>query len=866
MTMDEAKATSQRSDPKCWKGKHKEGTKVKGGVRVNNCVPNEGVEEGIVGGTQHVPAEAEIKKIIWDTLHISEPTAKESVEAAITMLSNRPKTRMVQQLMGHLKALSDRARLPLDPAIRRVLNRYNESVDEDSWYAGDGGEWGQGDAWTSDKHEMVETVSAASNPADSMSPIHGEDANSAVPTQGPGVDDAQSPIHGGMDEARLMVGDPVIVTAPNEFEGKTGEISEFSPSGKFVIVDLYNYGEHSMHLSDVEYNQHADDEDEMDEGYASTIGINPPALDAVKQWKIQVRQLVADYIKNPQGLYNLAKRKGPNSAEAIAYKYLMKPTGKIPLPPNQQGMTENSDPSPVAGAITRRILQQRLDLLKQYGPELVGAAVDNVADYVGDVDEIGSSDVSGWVSQVERMLKENPPEAFGEGWSDAIVSQRTGSPRTPYSVYIKGKKWKDFENEDHAEAVANKLRAKFKIDGRDPGTITISPTDMSEGSRSSAIQQGQQDYARGLSKQQNPYYKSDNGKTSPAAYDWEAGWDDAKDSGKIPQPSVAEDWSKKYKKSINCSHPKGFSQKAHCAGKKKHNESHEAMEMVCEDCGMCETHGDHSQQSLGEACWKGYHKEGMKTMFGKRYPNCVKNKNESLETYIKRGECPGCGGPMVNEDQLNEKQDACYHKVKSRYKVWPSAYASGALVQCRKKGAANWGNSNESITQEEYDQLDENLKKWFSDKWVRFGPDGKIKGDCARGDDSEGKPKCLPQSKAHSLGKKGRASAAARKRREDPNPERSGKAINVNTKKTSNEGQTDYQKRRQRERDIDAGKPVARQPRNPQTDYARKRAKEKRDLEQFGESTNYWTRLKNERNTTTAKLVAELQETIEDIK
>jgi hypothetical protein len=39
-----------------------------------------------------------------------------------------------------------------------------------------------------------------------------------------------------------------------------------------------------------------------------------------------------------------------------------------------------------------------------------------------------------------------------------------------------------------------------------------------------------------------------------------------------------------------------------------------------------------------------------------------------------------------------ENKDACYHKVKSRYKVWPSAYASGALVQCRKKGAKNWGN------------------------------------------------------------------------------------------------------------------------------------------------------------------------------
>ena len=44
-------------------------------------------------------------------------------------------------------------------------------------------------------------------------------------------------------------------------------------------------------------------------------------------------------------------------------------------------------------------------------------------------------------------------------------------------------------------------------------------------------------------------------------------------------------------------------------------------------------------------------------------------------------------------EKLAEKKDACYHKVKSRYKVWPSAYASGALVQCRKKGAANWGKS-----------------------------------------------------------------------------------------------------------------------------------------------------------------------------
>ena len=49
-------------------------------------------------------------------------------------------------------------------------------------------------------------------------------------------------------------------------------------------------------------------------------------------------------------------------------------------------------------------------------------------------------------------------------------------------------------------------------------------------------------------------------------------------------------------------------------------------------------------------------------------------------------------GDEIDIDLEEGKKDACYHKVKSRYSVWPSAYASGALVKCRKVGAANWGN------------------------------------------------------------------------------------------------------------------------------------------------------------------------------
>ena len=95
-------------------------------------------------------------------------------------------------------------------------------------------------------------------------------------------------------------------------------------------------------------------------------------------------------------------------------------------------------------------------------------------------------------------------------------------------------------------------------------------------------------------------------------------------------------WSKKYKRSIDCNNPKGFSQKAHCAGRKK--------------------------------------KE-----------NVMSSKLEELV------------GKPITEEQFDEaagKKDACYHKVKARYDVWPSAYASGALVKCRKVGAANWGNKS----------------------------------------------------------------------------------------------------------------------------------------------------------------------------
>ena len=188
----------------------------------------------------------------------------------------------------------------------------------------------------------------------------------------------------------------------------------------------------------------------------------------------------------------------------------------------------------------------------------------------------------------------------------------------------------------------------------------------------------------------------------------------------------------------------------------------------------------------------------------------------------------------LNEEELEEKRkrkkkkkskgkkDACYHKVRSRYDVWPSAYASGALVKCRKVGAKNWGNKSKKknegldlddnllqIIEEEYRAvLDEKkkrkkrkkrkggkkdgkgasdkgytLRNWFAGGgWVQTG--GKYDGEpCAKQPGQKTKPYCRDPDDRAKLSKKDRDKRAAKKRKEDPNPNRKGKAKNVSQKK-----------------------------------------------------------------------------------
>jgi hypothetical protein len=150
------------------------------------------------------------------------------------------------------------------------------------------------------------------------------------------IDESANPLHPG---------DPIVVTAPNEFEGATGEIYEFSPSGTFVIVDLYNHGKHSMHLSDVEYNDYADKQeaddwhDEMDESAMSE-------LDAMRQ---DAERLLPQQFKTMYGMW----------PEEFSFKYrtLLKPVAQQDVPV-EEGYQDFNKVEPYAVCLAGKPVKQ----------------------------------------------------------------------------------------------------------------------------------------------------------------------------------------------------------------------------------------------------------------------------------------------------------------------------------------------------------------------------------------------------------------------------------------------------------------------------------------------------------------------------
>jgi phage-related protein (TIGR01555 family) len=121
--------------------------------------------------------------------------------------------------------------------------------------------------------------------------------------------------------------------------------------------------------------------------------------------------------------------------------------------------------------------------------------------------------------------------------------------------------------------------------------------------------------------------------------------------------------------------------------------------------------------------------------------------------------------------------------AKAKFKVWPSAYASGYVVQQYKQMyKKKHGSLSGAFKSDEGELHADDLDKWFKEKWVRIGANGEILGPCGGREEKEGKPKCLPEAKAKAMSKEERQTIVRRKREADPDPERKGPAKMVSSK------------------------------------------------------------------------------------
>lgn len=561
MSIEEAKAKKQRLDAKCWKGYKKQGTKVKGGVRVNNCVPMESQITELAAGyaankgydslgkykryntfiskkkfnniafiavaenprdnktvfrvnapTQQEAVQklhAEIDKQIdvatkvsgsatidfnvdfaKDILELSSNTFYAKIVSGPKLVIAGKEMEQYPDIMkqegfraSSIRTVSDSegtTKLPAMPlsasaatTAQLIANgRYvlgAETIDrdgnrvfdlefdsvvadprerirmgvpaitigtkreakEDAWHAGD-------NAWSSENHEMVEaTWDDEEDDWEEESDLRSGDY----------VRDSQEGEYG---EVFRMVGDP---------QERRVQILDRDGRGWYITTDRLvpvdpddpaiqrYFGK--KRVRDIDESNVADQVKKVFKDKAGKpvgeIGIDPESSPGNDEW----------YVHHYATGYSVV---GFDSAAEAKREllYVHKHPDSVEGHPStkEQGVAESAT-API-------IVPKRKAKEKQPAKFHIPYSAD---DYVPPAVALA------------RDEEAKKKKGVAEGWSNKMVARRTGQAPTPYSVFIKGKKWKDFADDDHAEAVANKLRAKFKADGRDPSVITVAPTD-----------------------------------------------------------------------------------------------------------------------------------------------------------------------------------------------------------------------------------------------------------------------------------------------------------------------------------------------------------------------------------------------------
>jgi hypothetical protein len=464
---------------------------------------------------------------------------------------------------------------------------------------------------------------------------------------------------------RLHAGDPVVVTAPNEFEGATGEIYELSPSGSFVIVDLYNHGKHSMHLSDIAYNDYADQE-EADDWYDDADEFGKPGseffsesanpkLDAIiKNIQARVSNKAVNDPATMKRVAQMVQQADPAVPDAMATaQQLVQQYGQSPAPiqtdtsglrklkpgETHQGINAYNQALGQAPIYKANEGYQDFNKVEPYAVCLAGKPVKKF-DYYEDARQFHDN----WK---KKLYREGNTEKADKITLMPIMDE-AANPAQQAAIAIAMKKHHKKPKHISEDAIPAKMVMQGFVVEYDPGTRTVVISKRGQelekyryngqasllsfqrnvGHRIKALEDdlyGGDDEAGAvsLSRVKVPgrgygYQElgEDDGSTSSdeaesailkrimvahldllkefgpekvmqaveeVAYNVgdldEIGSSDVsdwvhqvKDILGVPEDQdefLDEKWSTKYKRSIDCNHPKGFSQKAHCAGRKK---------------------------------------------------------------------------------------------------------------------------------------------------------------------------------------------------------------------------------------------------------------------------------------------------------
>jgi hypothetical protein len=176
----------------------------------------------------------------------------------------------------------------------------------------------------------------------------------------------------------LRIGDPVIITGDVQFRGKTGDVREIGRDGSFVVVNLYNYGPRSFHVSDVSYNDYADEEDAEEDVAEAEKNPHTSALG-----KALYRDLSKEKKASPQQVQRNKERWAQRQAE------------------REQGVAEGLAGEELANEVYTEFERMYPNLARRANERMVHAAVMDVLNYGGD------SNPSALAQDVARAVKRN---------------------------------------------------------------------------------------------------------------------------------------------------------------------------------------------------------------------------------------------------------------------------------------------------------------------------------------------------------------------------------------------------------------------------------------------------------------------------